>query len=1032
MKQNYSLTERKRWLTPPPLKLFILLSVFCIAICPKLQAQDKTRTIKGRVIDAVTKEPIIGANIWLKETSVGRISGTDGSYTIETSDPNAVLVCSFLGYNEVEEAIGNRKEINFTLTPSSETVDEVVVVGYGTQRKESVIGAISSVKGTDLKLPTAHIGSSLAGQVNGVVAIQRSGEPGSHAEFWIRGINTISGNRTPLVLVDGIERSLDQVDAEDIESFSVLKDATATAVYGVRGANGVVLITTRSGDKGAPVVSVRAEMGVVSPTRLPKLVNSLQFAELYNEGYAALNNGKPFYTPEAIQKYSSGSDPDLYPNVDWIDELFKSVSYNERVSVNVSGGGSVARYYVSGSFYNENSIYRTDNMKSYNTSINYNKFSFRSNLDVNLSPTTILNVNLANIYETKVLPGGDGIWYNAFVTSPNAYPVRYSDGTLSAPDSGGSGANPYNLLTQFGYRDRLWNTAQALTGIKQDFGKLVTKGLTGQVKFSWDAANSHSLNYIGSPNTFYASGRDDQGNLIYKEISKGTNNLAYSRDAGGSKTFYLEASLNYDRTFRDKHRVGALFLYNQKSMRYVFAGNAEGSLPYRNQGIAGRFTYSYDDRYFIEGNFGYNGSENFSPGKRFGFFPAGALGWVISNEKFFDGLRGTINLLKLRGSYGVVGNDNIGAGRRFIYNGTFVGTGGYAFGSSWREYGGIRVGEVANDHVSWEKSYKLDLGIELNMFNGLKIQADYFRDHRKGIFLLRDDLSLTAGIITLPYVNVGEVLNRGFDGEIEYMKQFNENLSVSVRGNFTYNRNKVINDAKPRWNYDYRDMKGRPLDQQVGYIADGLFVSEEEIANSPEHTFGPVRVGDIKYRDLNGDGVINKNDQTSIGYTWLPEISYGFGASVRWKNLDVSVLFQGVSHVTMMLSGQAFWPFSSNNMQTAGFFEDVYDNIWREKNPDPNATYPRISTTKNENNQQASTYWQRDASYLRLKNFTVGYTIPRRLTRKIGIDPIRIYVSAINPVTFSKFKVFDPELAGGQGDGYPPTRIFSFGLNFNF
>lgn len=1018
----------------------VFLLFVCVFIPVNSHSEPKTRVISGRVIDAVTKEPLVGATVWLKETAIGRTTDANGFFSLTFTGSTGIIEASYLGYEKIELPITDRDNINFQLKSSSGNIDEVVVVGYGTQRKESVVGSISSVKGADLKTPTGNLSNSLAGQINGLVVIQRSGEPGSSAEFWIRGINTINGTKTPLVLVDGIERSLDSVDPEDIDSFSILKDAAATAIYGVRGANGVVLITTRSGYQGAPKISIRAETGVVQPTQIPEFVNSPQFAELYNEAFASENNGELKYTPEEIEMYRTGADPDLYPDVDWMDALFKKLSFNERVSANVSGGGSIARYFVSASFYNEGSIFKNDNMRTYDSSINYKKFSFRSNLDINISPTTIMTVNLANVYETRVRPGSTTIWNTAFQASPNTIPIRYSDGSYSSPDVS-SGQNPWNLLTQSGYNDYVQNTAQTLFGLTQDLGSYVTKGLTVSAKFAWDAYNSQQLKYEGSPATFIAQGRNPDGSLILKEVSKGTQYLKYDKTNSGYSTFYLEAAINYNRTF-DKHRVSAMFLYNQRSNRNFPMPNSDASdnsaalasVPYRNQGIAGRATYSFDDRYFLETNFGYNGSENFSPGKRFGFFPSVALGWMISNEKFFGKWRDVVDKLKIRGSYGKVGSDKIGANRRFIYYGTFeTVNNAYNFGDSGNAYSGLRMGDIANPSVSWEESLKLDIGIELGLFNSLNIQADYFNDHRSKMFMQRDDISWTSGIVTLPWVNVGEMVNRGFDLEAFYMKNFSRDFSLEFRGNFTYNRNEVINDAKPKWNYAYRDAKGRPYNQPVGLIALGLFESQEEIDNSPTQTFGPVRVGDIKYMDLNGDGVIDTNDETSIGYSWLPEIQYGFGANLRYKNFDISFLFQGSAHVSVMLSGQAVRPYTSGNLSTSGYFTYVYDRIWRENNPNPDAEFPRCSTKFNQNNYRDSSFWQKNASYLRLKNAEIGYTLPHVFTNKIGIESARIYLSGVNLLTFSKFKIFDPEVvSNGMGAVYPPTRIFNIGLNINF
>lgn len=992
------------------------------------------RPIQGQVLDSKTNEPLIGATVYIKETTVGTTTDVEGNFTLQVDDENAIIAVSFIGYESREERVGNRSTINFVLQPSEAELEEVVVVGYGMQKKESVIGAISSVKPEQLKIPAAHVSNVLAGQIGGVVTIQRSGEPGEHGNFWIRGLSTNKDSNRPLVLVDGIERSMDFVDVEDIESVSVLKDATATAIYGVKGANGVILITTRTGEIGAPKISVTAYAGLVSPTKLPEFVNSYQFAQYYNEA-----TGTNSYDDYAMEMYRTGADPDLFPNVNWMDALFKDFSWNRRTNVNISGGGTIARYYISAGYYGENGIYKVDNLKTYDSSITFDKFNFRSNIDLNLTKTTIVSVNLASIYETKTIPGGaaNDIWRNAFQISPNAFPVRYSDGTLSSPPVGSAAAvsNPYNLLTQNGYRDHYWNTSQAILGLKQDL-KFITPGLTFNIKFAWDSWNYNRMSYLGSGNTFYAVGRDGEGNLIFEERSAGTTTLSYSQDTGGNRSHYLESNLDYNRVFNELHNVSAMLLFNQKSYRNLWAGNGEGSVPYRHQGIAGRTTYNYDSRYFAEFNFGYNGSENFSPDNRFGFFPSAALGWMVSEENFFAAVSPVVDVLKIRSSYGIVGNDNIGGGRRFIYNPTFnMDAPGFTFGlpGSNHDARGIRAGELANDEVSWEKVYKFDLGLEISFFEMLKIQVDYFSEHRKGIFLERNDMSDTDGIVaSTPWVNIGEVKNKGFEIQAEHFKSFNPDFSLSVRGNFSYARNILINDAGPEWNYPYRDRKGRPVDQQFGYIAEGLFSSEEEIANSPTPFEEGIRVGDIKYRDINGDGIINNIDEVAIGRSWMPEINYGLGASAMLKKLDLSFLFQGVARVTTMFGGQAMLPFSGDDPTAAGFFLDVYENHWSIDNPDPNAKYPRPSSLESQNNKLPSTYWQRDASYLRLRNATLGYTLPKSLSERMYMSRLRFYVSGQNLLTFSKIKFFDPEITNTQGAGYPPTRIISFGVNANF
>ena len=998
-------------------------------------------TVSGTVVDE-NDLPVIGANVLVKNTVNGVSTDVNGKFSLTIDSPATTLVFSYLGYATQEVVVGNRTTIDIKLAPDSEAVEEVVVVGYGVQKKESVVGAISTVEVANLKMPGSQLSTSLAGQLSGVVSMSRSGEPGksSAADFYIRGVSSFQGSSTPLVLVDGIERDLDLVDTDDIASFSVLKDASASAVYGVRGANGVILITTRTGDKGAPKVTLNVETGLVQPTKIPRFVNSIELTDAYNSDYR-INHGNDYYDAYAIDMYKSGKDPDLYPNVDWIDGLFKKLTTNQKVNASINGGGDVISYYVSGAYYHEGGIYEVDDLNKYDTNIRYNKFNFRSNVDIKVTPSTTLKVNLSTIYEVKVTPNEDmeTIWKSAFIVSPNTVPMRYSNGALAVTKGSSAGSNPYNLITQSGFREYYTNNAQSLIGLTQDFSDIVTKGLVFNAKFSWDAVNTQRLNYKNEPEMFIATGRDSEGELVLERVRDGASSMGYSKSSAGSKTFYLETSLTYNRDF-GKHSVGALFLFNLKSKKDVQAADINKSIPYRTQGIAGRLTYGYDNRYFIEGNFGYNGSENFSPGKRFGFFPSIAAGWMVSEEKFFEPLERVVNKLKLRASYGSVGNDNIGGNRRFIYNGTFVSEGSYMFGNgTYNTYNGLRQGDFANPSVGWEKSTKLDVGMELSLCRFVDIQASYFQDHRKGIFLEYQQMSSAWGINTAPWLNYGETKNRGFDVDVNGTRKFGE-VTVSLRGNFTFNRSEVVENAEAPAVYPYRDMRGKPIGQQTGLIALGLFQSQEEIDNSPT-TSGLVRVGDIKYKDVNGDGRIDENDYVPIGRTWLPEITYGFGTSVQWRNFDFSVFFQGVGNVTMFLDGPAVMPFSTGDPHMSGFYKDVYERMWTVDDPNPNAEFPRVSETKSVNNHQyRSTFWQRDVSYLRLKNATIGYSLPERFLRKIHISKARFYLSGFNLLTISKFKLFDPEVGNGiassdgryGGNAYPPSRIYSLGLNLTF
>lgn len=991
------------------------------------QQASQTRHIAGRVIDAETKEPIIGATVWVKDSALGTNTNVDGAFDYTFTGHYGYIAVSYIGYQTQEFPVTNLPKV-IELSAGNE-LDEVVVVGYGTQKKASVVGSIASVSVNDIRMPTAKISNNLAGQLAGVISVQRSGEPGASSTFWIRGISTFGSSTTPLVLVDGIERDLDLVDIEDIKDFSILKDAAATAIYGVRGANGVILITTREGIVGKPQINIRFEAGMVQPTKVPDMLDAVQFAELWNAAA-----GSEVYTPEVIQKYRDGSDPDLYPNVDWVDYLYKDLSFNERVNVNVTGGGSTVKYYISGGFYNEDGLFARDNMKEYNTSVFYRKFNFRSNVEVQLHKYTKLNVNLATTFERKNEPGtaATGIWNYAIKSAPNVFPAVYSNGLLPGPGAN-NGENPYVLLTQTGYREKFYNTAQSLFSLTQDLGDWVTKGLTVTVKGSFDAKNYNHLARTKTPPQYMASGRDEFGDLILQQTVVGTDNLTYAESHSGYRSVYLEASVNWARSF-GKHDLSALFLYQQSQRNDVGIDKSEPelALPYRHQGIAGRITYSYDNRYFIEGNFGYNGSENFSPGKRFGFFPSVAAGYVISNEKFFEPVRGVIDLLKIKASYGIVGNDKIGTGdnvRRFIYNGTVNSGSSYYFGTTPHSSSSIQMGDWPNPNVGWEEAHKLNVGVDLSLFSKLKISADYFKEKREGIFLQRQSIPVYVGLSTQPWVNIGKMRNSGVDASLEYHQTIGQDLHLTVRGNFTYARNMIVDQDQPDYKYLYMNRTGQARYQTFGLVAAGLFRDQADIDAWPKQSFGDVEPGDIKYLDLNGDGVVDSYDTKPIGYTSIPEIVYGFGFSLQWKAFDFSAFFQGVGHVSFSTLTDQTLGFNARNSREANLFSDVYDNYWTPERLD--AKYPRLYIGTNNNNNQTSTFWMANGRYMRLKNLEIGYTLPKRISQKMAMQNMRVYLSGVNLFTFSPFKLWDPDLQTGATN-YPNNRIINIGLTIGF
>ncbi len=1013
-------------------KKLLLTAVFAILVGLPAFAQP-LHTVKGKVVDEFN-EGVPGAAVLVKGGTRGVMTDIDGRFSIEVSDQD-ILVVSFLGYEDEEYKPGKETQITIKIAPLENELDDAVIVAYGTQRKASVIGAISTISSEALASPVGNLSTSLAGKLAGIVSMQRSGEPGTSAEFWIRGVNTFGAGNSPLILVDGIERSMDLVDVEDIASFSILKDATATALYGVRGANGIVLITTRRGSESKPKVSFKSEYGVTQPVKIPRLANTKQWIDYYNELF--IDSGSaPAIDEYEEQMYLSGADPDLYPSVDWMTTIFKPMANTARANLNVTGGTKSVRYYVGAAYYNEGGIFNVESNENYDNrdnQIKYTKYSFRSNVDINITQSTILALSLSTQYDTKNQPATStsDIYPYAMYTTPVATPTIYSDGTLAWPDKG---RNPYAMLNFTGYSRNANMNAQSLLSLTQDFSDLITEGLSANIKFAWDAYNGNTLSRNLNSTYYYATGRDDEGNLKYSAYNDGTNYVTLSRANYSSTTINLEAGLNYERLFNYAHRVSGMFLFTMRNRTNNVPGSYIAAFPYRNMGIAGRATYSYKDRYFGEFNFGYNGSENFAPGHRFGFFPSFAVGYMISNEPWWENIKEYVDLLKFKTSYGKIGNDQIGGSRRFAYNTTMnTSAGGFTFGTNGGTYvTGITTGDYGNEAVSWEEATKFDAGFELSLFEHFKFSADYFYDYRNGIFIQRESTPSIVGINVEQYVNLGRMKNQGVDMTAEYDHTFANGLNISARGNFTFNRNKKLYDDKPSQIYEYQNLVGYPFNQQFGLIAVGLFESQDDIDNWADQTFGSVRPGDIKYLDINGDGKVDAYDKVAIGYTTIPEINYGFGVSARWHGFDVSVFFQGVNHVTRIIGGQNLFGASEQIIKLGQIFADVAENRWTLANQNPNAPYPRLAMNKIENNQQASTYWQRDMSFIRLKNAEIGYTLPKTLTKKIGLSTARIYAQGVNLLTFSPFKLWDPELSASYGNQYPTMRTVTFGINLNF
>ncbi len=1003
------------------------------------KVQGPVAKVSGVITDEFG-EGIPGAAVKIKGDSRGAMTGVDGSFTLDVP-AGSTIVISFLGYTPQEVVIDGDKTVNVQLQPQSEQLEEVVAVAYGRQKKESVVGAISTIDASMLKVPVSNLSSSLAGKIAGAVVMQRSAEPGTGADFWIRGISSFGANNRPLILVDGVERSMDLVDPEDIQTFSILKDATATALYGVRGANGIVLITTKRGSESKPKVSAKIEYGFTNPVKLPKLASAEQWLDYYND-IELDASGRLQVQPTEIAKYLSGEDPDLYPNVDWMKTIFKDQASTIRANLSVTGGTQRVRYYMGGSVYSESSIFNIADNDRYDAQMKYTKYNFRANVDVNITSSTELGLSLSTLYSTRNRPGYalSDIYTWTLLTTPISTPTVYSDGTAAMPLNGN---NPYYFLNMTGYSQDFSSSTQTLLSLTQDFSDIITPGLKANIRFAWDAYTASTVNRSMRPGQYYVDvktdgGRDEDGNLIFHEKEPGSDFMTLSSSNSGNRNTNFEASVTYDRVFDNIHHVSGMFNFNMREYVNNFPGSSFiNGIPNRNTGIAGRATYSFDNRYFAEFNFGYNGSENFAPKHRFGFFPSFALGYIISNERFWEPITPVMNHLKLKASYGEIGNDQIGGDRRFAFNTEMQsGVAGYIWGEESKlspNYIGVSTGVPGNEDVSWEKAIKKNIGFEMGFLNSsLNLSVDYFYEKRSGIFIMQQSIPSIVGHNVTQYVNLGKMRNQGIDATLEYNKQFGD-WFVSARGTFTYNRNNLIDNDKPSQIWPYQNEAGFAYLQQRGLIAIGLFESEADVAKSPVQTFGgEVRPGDIKYKDINGDGVIDAYDRVAIGYTQIPEINYGFGFSASWKGIDLSVFFQGVGHITRLLSGASFFGASENIWYKGQIYAEVADNRWTIDNPDPNAMYPRLAVTKVANNQEASTYWQRDCSFLRLKNAELGYTFPKKWFAKAGITNVRLYLTGNNLLTFSKFKLWDPELESSNGAKYPQMRTGAVGLNVNF
>ena len=1032
--------------------LLIICSCLSLQNSYAIQTQE-AYTVTGTVTDS-NGVPLGGVNIIEKNTTNGVQTDFDGNYSIELSDAEAILVFSYIGMKTTEIPTKGETTVDIQMAADAQALDEVVLVGYGKQKKISVVGSQASVDVEDLVTPVSNIGTMLAGRVSGLTGVQRDGLPGfDGADLFIRGISSFGGNG-PLVLVDGVERSLDNVNPLDISSFSILKDASATAVYGVRGANGVILIETKRGNLGKPQVSLDYYEGFTQFTRVPELADGVQYMSLANEALTTRGQ-EPRYAQNIIDSTAAGSNPLLYPNVNWLDQIFVEQGRNRQALTNISGGSQDAQYYASLGYYDETGLFTTDDTEGYDSQTRFKRYNFTSNLTVDITKTTNINIGVQGYLSEGNYPStgglddniGDNIFASALEVSPVEYPVLYPGGFVPGKSANGALRNPYAEVTKRGYRVITRTNLNTNLNLNQKLN-FVTKGLSLQALFSFDAFNEQNANRNKRDNTYFVN-QDfpftEDGEIILDETFAGQNFLGYSRNNGGNRRFYAQVSLNYSRDF-GKHSYSGLLLANRDDFTDAFAGNFTDAIPFRNEGLAGRATYAYDDRYFFEVNAGYNGSENFAPNSRYGFFPSIAAGWVVSNEKFWRPFDGIIDYFKIRYSDGLVGSDQLdpdrNAGRFAFLNRVEAGQDGYTFGENRRFVGGIQE-TFYGVNVTWSESRKRDLGIELNAFdNKLRIIYDVFSERTEGAFLRREDIPNYIGLTQDPFGNIGIIENYGLDGTIEYNDIYGEDFRLNFRGTFSYNRNRIVENGVPDQPFPWLERRGTPVRANVGLVAERLFTLEDDSNGdgfiTPDDGFptqyGQIQPGDIKYSDLNEDGQVDAFDRQVIGDGNIPALTYGFGVTAQNKGFDASFFFQGQSFADRIIQGDGIQLFLGDGGE-GNIFTSALDR-WTPENNNPNATNPRLSFGSSgigqTNNIQSSTWWLRKINFLRLKTAEIGYTLPSTLTDKIGINSFRLYVRGTNLLTLSNFELWDPELDTSNGNRYPNISVVSLGGTFQF
>ena len=1023
--------------------LTMLMAAPLLPTAPAAMAQSvQTNQVTGLVTDK-QKEPLIGVTVTLVGTETRAITDADGMFKISVpSKSGTTLEFNYIGFASKQVKVNGSRLINVMMEEETNEFTEVVVTGYTSQKKASIIGAIETIKPGELQFgSTRTLSNNLAGKLSGVIGVQRSGEPGyDDSNFWIRGISTFSGNNKPLILVDGVERDLDNVDVAEIESFSILKDASASAMYGVRGANGVIVITTKRGKIGAPQVSFHLEHSINQPTKLPEFLNAADYMSLLN-GLATQDGVALPFTQQQIDRTRSGYDPDLYPDVNWVDAITKDYAYTTRGNLEVSGGSDFLRYSIVASYFKETGLLEQDKSLIFDNSTNNQQYNLRTNIDMDVTKTTLLRVNIGGNLNRfkKQRCDTNAAFGEAFRTLPFVHPTRYSDGAIPVISNR---ANPWRTVTQQGYDFITSSKIQTLFSVEQDL-KMIVPGLKAKALFSFDRWNRSRRSRTAKPATvFPATGRDEEGNLIYSQFEAGDESLGNEQGKEyGNTRVYFESDLMYSHRF-GKTDVDAMLLYNQQAYD-------DGSIQdYRKQGIAGRLSATYDNRYVAEFNFGYNGSENFAKGKRFGFFPSVAVGWLLSEEPFMETLKPIFHKIKFRASIGQAGDDNIG-GRRFAYLGTLITDAqGYIWGTTGqRNYNrdgakGITEGEIGVDNLTWETVTKSNLGVELGLWNMLDLNVDIYREQRENIFMERNIIPTQTGFVKAPWANFGKVSNHGFELTLNFHKQWNKDFFTSAYGNFTYAKNRIEEKDEPEaLKGTHRSATGRSMNELWGLTAERLFTYEDFNEDGSlkdgipsQEGIGAAKLhpGDIKYVDVNGDDAITEADEGFIGGTIDPRIVYGFGGVISYKNVDFNFFFQGAGDMYRVIGGAPYFLPGGGTTTEGNAYSYKLEDRWTEDNQDPYAFWPRLTYGPNVNNYRSSTWWKKDMSFLRCKTIEVGYTFPKTWLQSFYVKSCRVFVSGNNLFCLSAFKMWDPELDTNDGLKYPMNRSVMFGIDINF